>query len=366
MERMNLIDLVAAYDNLGYHRTGFCSEPKTGQLLCKSISQPGCKIEFHEYPYLYCAAESRVRLDNEEIISIPLYYESVNAVRNSSNVEIASVDTLQDEIQVYSEIQGITERAKQKFRDAVVLATHCDSNSLHALNVTPVLKNNLPVILVPGTQSEFLSNQAIAVESEASMCEKTGRNIIAYYGDHKLENSLVITTPVSGWFQCAGERGTGISLAINLAAYLGSSRPVTLVLTTGHELGYLGGFEFTNSLEQGPAGVIHIGSCVGASNTELTAYTNLATDQTETIEKMATDIVENVISVSSPLETTNWVGESECWARFGCPVLSIAGSNPLFHTPEDRLPEASTPELLDNTFQVLAAWGEKMSGIVLR
>jgi hypothetical protein len=362
---MNLIDLVAAYDNLGYHRTGLDTELKTGQLLCNAISNPGGKIEFHKFPYLHCASESSVRLDHHEINSIPLHYESANTVRNSSNVEIASVDTSQAEIQVHTEIQKIMERAKRNLRDAVVLATQCDSNSLHALNVTPTLKNNLPVILVPGSEAYCLSSQAIAVESETFLSEKTGTNIVAHFGDHKLEDSLVITTPISGWFHCAGERGTGISVAINLAAYLGSGRPVSLVLTTGHELGYLGGFEFTSSLEQGPVGVIHIGSCVGACNSELITYTNLAADQYRAIENIVTDITEKIISVARPLETTNWVGESECWARFGCPVLSIAGSNSLFHTPEDRLPEATNHEFLAHTFQVLAALGTKMSAIIL-
>ena len=360
---MNLINLVAAYDNLGYHRTGIYSEPDTERLLCESLTLHGCKIEFHEYSYLHFTADSCVRLNDGEIVSIPLYYESVNSVRNSSNLEIASIDTSQDEIKVYFEIQAIMRRAKRNFRDAVVLATRCESDLLHALNVTPVLKNNLPVILIPGTQAELISNQIILVETEASVIEKTGRNIIANFGDHKLGNSLEITTPVSGWFHCAGERGTGISLAINLAAYLGSSRPVTLVLTTGHELGYLGGFEFTQSLERGPTGVIHIGSCVGASNSELSAYTNLSTKQQGIIEKSAADLNASIVPVSRPLETVNWVGESECWARFGCPMLSIAGSNPLFHTPEDRLPEATTPGLLDNTFETLVALGEKMSAI---
>jgi hypothetical protein len=358
---MNLIDLVAAYDKLGYHRTGFKSELKTRQLLCESISNPGGKIELHKFPYLHCAAESSVRIDDHEISSIPLYYESVKTVRNCSNVEIASVDTAQEEIQIHTEIREVMERAKHNLRDAVVVAKICDSNSLHALNVTPTLKHNLPVILVPGKQAEFLSNQAVSVEFRATVRARTSSNIIVYLGDHELENSLVITTPITGWFRCAGERGTGIALAINLAAVLGSTRPVTLVFTTGHELGYLGGFEFTSSLEQGPVGVIHIGSCVGASNSELTAYTNLAADQNRTIGDIATDIVENVIPVSRPLETINWVGESECWARFGCPIFSISGSNPQFHTPEDRIPEATTPEILGNTFLVLAALGEIFS-----
>ena len=134
---MDLIDLVAEYDNLGYHRTGIYSEPKTERLLCERLTLHGCKIEFHEYPYLLCAADSCVRLNDDEIVSIPLYYESVNAIRNSSNIEIATVNTSEDEIQLYSEIQEITGRAKRNFRDAVVLATRCESDSLHALNVSP-------------------------------------------------------------------------------------------------------------------------------------------------------------------------------------------------------------------------------------
>ena len=58
-------------------------------------------------------------------------------------------------------------------------------------------------------------------------------------------------------------------------------------------------------------------------------------------------------AVAQPCDPRAWHGESSCWARFGAPMISLAGDFPLFHTPEDTAERATTPVLLERVDGVL-------------
>jgi len=54
---------------------------------------------------------------------------------------------------------------------------------------------------------------------------------------------IVVTTPLSGWFGCGGERGPGVALFLGLARWAGrqgSDLSLLFLANSGHELGYLG------------------------------------------------------------------------------------------------------------------------------
>ncbi|MBW8812726.1 MAG: hypothetical protein JF588_04815 [Caulobacterales bacterium] len=56
--------------------------------------------------------------------------------------------------------------------------------------------------------------------------------------------TLVLSTPRSGWFTCAGERGTGLAVWLLLARWAAKAKlaaDVALVCTSGHEYEYAGG-----------------------------------------------------------------------------------------------------------------------------
>ena len=66
-------------------------------------------------------------------------------------------------------------------------------------------------------------------------------NIVARFRSaDSTDQALVLTTPVSGWFNCAGERGCGIAIALILAEKLSAHCNVDLLLASGHELGFAG------------------------------------------------------------------------------------------------------------------------------
>lgn len=82
--------------------------------------------------------------------------------------------------------------------------------------------------------------------------------------------TLVLSTPRSGWFGCAGERGPGVAVWLMLARWAArTSLPVdvALVATSGHEYENGGGEQFIHGLAPKPDATalwVHIGANVAA------------------------------------------------------------------------------------------------------
>lgn len=81
---------------------------------------------------------------------------------------------------------------------------------------------------------------------------------------------LVISTPRSGWFGCAGERGSGLAAWLQVVSWAAKAKlPVNLALvaTSGHEYEYAGGEEFIAHMAPKPAETAlwaHFGANVAA------------------------------------------------------------------------------------------------------
>jgi hypothetical protein len=88
--------------------------------------------------------------------------------------------------------------------------------------------------------------------------------------DRKAAKTLVISTPRSGWFGCAAERGSGLAVWLELARWLARSNHavnVELLATSGHEYEYLGGELYLAQAAPPPASTklwVHIGASAAA------------------------------------------------------------------------------------------------------
>ena len=82
--------------------------------------------------------------------------------------------------------------------------------------------------------------------------------------------TLVISTPRSGWFDCAGERGSGMAAWVLLVRWAARARlpvDIALVATSGHEYENAGGERFIHELAPRPdktALWVHLGANVAA------------------------------------------------------------------------------------------------------
>jgi hypothetical protein len=159
----------------------------------------------------------------------------------------------------------------------VVLVTTGPTAEAIALNVSthrPVIERPV-AILAPRDAAPFT---AAAVQGQTATLILDGEgggaqrrpafNLIARL-DRKAPLSLVISTPRSGWFTCAAERGSGVAVWLWLAQWLAKTHHgvnVELLATSGHEYEYLGGEHY---LPQAPSPTAtklwtHIGASAAA------------------------------------------------------------------------------------------------------
>lgn len=162
-----------------------------------------------------------------------------------------------------------------KGAQAVVIVTMGPSGEALALNapVDVALFDKPVAVLAPREAEPFVQ---AAARGETATLAIPGRafrrpafNVTAKL-DRKAARWLVISTPRSGWFTCAGERGTGLAAWLMLAKWAAGARlpvNVAVIATTGHEYEYAGGEAFIHGLAPKPGATalwVHLGANVAA------------------------------------------------------------------------------------------------------
>jgi hypothetical protein len=182
---------------------------------------------------------------------------------------------------------------------------------------------------------------------------------------------LILSTPRSGWFACAGERGSGIAIWLGLARHFAARRDLNLVLSaaSGHEFDGYGGHVFAEHLAPKPdeaRGWVHIGANVAAYDFAMVEgkVTRLGRPQpgrrlavSETLLPAAKAAFAGQPSYERPIDidVASAPGEIAEYQRRGYkPLATLVGSHPLHHTRRD-LPDVTGPELLEPAARGLAA-----------
>lgn len=156
--------------------------------------------------------------------------------------------------------------------------------------------------------------------------------------------AVVVTTPLTGWFACAGQRGTGIAVALSLVGLLARTHPVVLVGTIGRELAHLG---LRNWLATGAVEascVAHLGASVAAGTPADLSKNRFAL--TTVGPSAALDEALAPAGRTVLRDLPSWPGEGEDWRRLGVPVLSFTGGFERFQTPDDLPAAVTSPALL--------------------
>ena len=173
------------------------------------------------------------------------------------------------------QVGGAIAEAVARGAAAVILVTTGPTGEAVALNVS--LKkppNPRPVaVLAPKDAAAFLDAARNGRTGTLTLDGRGGRrpafNLIGRL-DRKAAQTVVISTPRSGWFGCAAERGSGVAVWLWLARRLARARhPVNLefLATSGHEYEYFGGERYLEDAAPKPAATrlwTHIGASAAA------------------------------------------------------------------------------------------------------
>lgn len=257
---------------------------------------------------------------------------------------------------------------------AVVVATEGPLGELAAFNRTPKAEPwAVPVLFVAGREAAALTaaaqaRQAASVRLEGRSTERRVANVVGRR--ERPGKATVISTPKSGWFHCAGERGSGVAIWLGLARWLATTdRSVVVVAATGHEFDGYGGARFAETLAPRPADTalwVAIGANVAAYDFALAdgKITRLAGPQTTRILACSDSLMASAAKAfagqpgydrPNDIDKQKPPGEVAHFQELGyAPLIGVVGGHPLHHTRRD-LPDVTGPAMLEPVARGLAA-----------
>jgi len=228
----------------------------------------------------------------------------------------------------------------------IVLITKGGGPGLALLNAESFRKPYGPAVLqVPSEQRDLLMGAirrgaALRVVTRSTRTRTEASNIvITIKGRDPARPPLVVMTPRSSWWVSTAERGGGLVCWLEcLRALLVTppGRDVILTANSGHELGHIGLDAF---IERRPGWMeraewVHFGANIGAAGGQLSVVSGH--------DDLRARMSAALTAASQPHATSATMpnGETRDIHRAGGRYITLVGGNPLFHLPQDRLPDA--------------------------
>ncbi len=353
---------VREYADLGaHHRTGTAEDARTLDWFEDRLRRLGATTERQPWTFDRYDAQWSVTVNAAEVPALPLFYEGTGATDSRRPLVAAATAVSAG---AFPEWATIAAGARSTGAPLAVVATRSPSGGLLAPNRTPAARaSGLPALLVAGDLGERLPGAAVRARLTARIAEGRSSNVIARIGAGADRDRIGLTTPLSGWFRCAGERGTGIAVMLAVAQQLTSEGvPLLVNGNSGHELIDLGAHRFADTKPSVRA-LVHFGASVAAGQPD---GAGLRLTEGLTVRAWLPGAEAALAAAFAPLGKTPlavadadrarpdaWVGEARAWCTLGRPLVSMAGGFPLFHTPEDVPERATTPALLERVYHAV-------------
>lgn len=210
-------------------------------------------------------------------------------------------------------------------------------------------------LLAPDKAAPFLTAAAQRGEARLIVDGEGGRrDAFNFVGriDRGKDQWLAISTPRSGWFGCAAERGGGIAAWLDIARWAPTALPdynLALICNTGHEYEYLGAAEAMKQIAPPVAATrfwLHLGANVAARDWrempgQATRLPNVDTQRVLAISADLVPLAEKVfagqLGYEAPVSSAVLAaGELEEVIRAGyAPAAGVFGIHRYHHVEED-------------------------------
>jgi len=376
-------DLVL-YSNMGDHRTATAVDRKTAEWLAGRLQGAGFKVESHPFFVRQFFPEKvTLAVEGKRVESFPLWPVRATgpvplpaplapaaaqgpwtALKNCiALVTFPRAASVNDESGHAELIAGLASAGAV----AVIGVTPGETGELVALN-SKVGGEPWPVpVAIAGLRDEPMLAAAAGRGATAELLihgrEDPRARAVEVVG--RLDRGgrlVVVSTPYSGWFRCAGERGPGIALWLALARWAGRPNARTsycLVASSGHELDNEGIRLFLQEHAPKPDQVhcwLHLGAGIATFDWETgpggfrrldrpSSRVRLMCNRPDLLSVLTRNFA--LLRHLKPELTLQPVGELRLMVQQGYRAFGLAGPNAYFHAPGD-LPERGTaPELLE-------------------
>jgi len=348
-----------AWDRQGLHRTGTAGDLAGAEWLGQEAMALGAEVWVEEFALdrvdpLECFVEFGVR----QIAAVPVFDAPatdaqgitgrLGAIGSEAEIGVAELSPRA----VYS---GEFERLRRDSpHRALVILCAGERPGMGLLNAEQFRNPYGPPALHVASTERPAVFEAIAQRRPArlvSLSKRTSavaRNVVVTLrGTQRDRRPLVVMTPRSSWWQSTAERGGGLVCWLeSLRALLAAPPRCDVVFTanSGHELGHLGLDDFVarrpgwdRPPSDGGATWIHYGGNLGAVGGQLSLVA-----PADDLRELAITELAQAGQAPDTVAPKNLVpsGETRDIHRAGGRYLTLVGTNPFFHLPQDRWPHA--------------------------
>jgi len=341
-----------AWDARGVHRTGTAGDRTGADWLARIATSFGAAVTVETFTLSRLdPIEAYLEIDGARLEGVPVFDapptgpEGIAGVLGDEGIAVAELSPWT----VYSEDYHTLRRSGlhqglvivcQGMRPGLALLNAEQFNQPYggpAIQLSSTMRDTMRTAVARGTSARLVSHSR-RVQSEA-------RNIVvSLTGRDPSLPPVVVMTPRSSWWQSTSERGGGLVCWLEtLRALLAEPPdcPVVLTANSGHELGHLGLDDFCARRpgwdQPGAATWVHFGANIGAAGGTLSIMSN--------DDGLRDSMAEALVQAGRPTETMAPKtqvpsGETRDIHRAGGRYVTLVGTNPLFHLPQDTWPHA--------------------------
>lgn len=342
-----LFDVVTTYAGFGVHHSGTEGERQTTAWLCEHLDSMGADVQHDSHRFDRWVGSAQLTLtdtsDAKTVPALPLFYS-----------DVGDYDTIDlDVVDVDFAVAGNPRELNPLLVDrpahaAVVISIDGPADDPIQCNRVPTEPLGRPAVVIAANWRDRVAAGArLRFNAHTEPAETS--NVVATLGPTDAR-AVTLATPLTGWTPAAGERGTGLAVALAMATDLAADHRVTLVGCGGHELDHIGLRRHLETVDDHDQPVIHLGASVGAVE-HVDGTTELAS--TRMVLTTATDSTRSAIGARAAdanwtlRDLDDWPGEGGTWREAGASVLSFLGNFSLFHAMGDIAERATTPEAME-------------------
>lgn len=360
-QEQRIAKIIENYDGQGIHRTGTEGDMKNAQWLADEIKSLGLEPVMDGFIIKRLdIKEASLKIGGKKINGVPIF----DSITKDNEVITGSLGRFNSNAILGSSLitkdQFLEKERSRKRHRGLVIAKKGAFPGLYLINVYSFNKPYAPPVLQISNDSWPLIEQMAGENEEATLIIKSNRtkvkvfNVLAHLkGKQSNLSPLIITTPRSGWWHCASERGGGIAGFLEIMRALCASSPkrdVIFLANTGHELGNIGMEHYINThpiLVKDAVAWLHLGANFAAAN-----FAQFGVKTPPLVITQASDIEIQELALKCMLNEgvkpnfSMKIGEmpprseAQNIHEKGGRYFSLIGSNTLYHHPEDRWPNA--------------------------
>lgn len=277
---------VTAYAGFGDHQTGSPADAMTAAWIGERLASAGFTVSNQIVDSAFFDADiARLTVDGAAVDGLPLHpvttadkLSAPLALWRESGEQSSMKGAIAVIVLPYARHSALASPviasrladAVKRAPAAIILVTDGPTGEAIALNAADASLFGQRPGLVLGSRDAAPIVRAAAsgrqglLDLRGKGGRRPARNTIGRRDGHG--KSLVVTTPLSGWFRCAGERGTGVAAFLALAETLPKRLPQTAMVfagLVGHERENVGGRIFVAEAAPMPSETalwVHIGS----------------------------------------------------------------------------------------------------------